>query len=113
MTVEQFHRNRVIFYIDPITKDLVFPDDKYINLSHGEWFRLIGLDINNVDRGYFYNDGLSKFVMIYRGTFDEPSLPFNYLAKILDEYVIDWIGLGCKPGEPGQVWEPKYKLLHG
>lgn len=107
MTVEEFHTNRVPFYIDSDTGIVKTPSSKFLNDSHAAWFSKEGIPYLHTVRGYIYD----SFVMIYVNNFEIPNVSIlivDYLFAYFPN--IKWIGLGCDRGKVGEIWKPKYKI---
>lgn len=110
MTVEEFNTKRKIFIIDPDLGILKFPIGKLANVSHAKWFTETGYPYLGTVRGYYWKDDNDEFVMLYQNNFEVPNVSFNILSYLF-EYLpeIKWIGLGCKKGKHGELWEPQFK----
>ena len=82
-------RKRQMFYLELIESrsgdwyKMKFPTKKYQNMTHREWFSNIGIKLDQVTRGYYY-DG----VMMLYGGLDHKAFVLNKKtrAKILDAY---------------------------
>lgn len=110
---QEFHKQRIIFVIK---NEEVFTN-KHTSISHEEWFKELGWDVervmeNNV-RGYY--DG--KDIYCYRGyDFREPD--YSLIACNLDE-IINKLEIsdsetrvysGVVVGEIGEKWKPRIDL---
>lgn len=111
MTLEEFHKLRKPFYIDPETLDVKFPAQKHMDTNHAIWFTEMGYPYVHTVRGYYMETEEDCFIMLYWNDFEVPNIviqAFPYLFEYFPK--IKWIGLGCHIGEPGEIWKPKYKI---
>lgn len=111
MNLEEFHLNRKPLYIDNDTLLVRFPTSKHMNCSHSEWFTDLGIPWCHTIRGYYYKTDEEEFIMVYWNNFEIPNvtvLLVNYLFEHFPN--LSWIGLGCKVGQVGELWEPQIKV---
>jgi len=111
MTLEEFHQKRKPFYIDGDSLLVKFSDTRHANMSHAEWFADYGYPWAHTVRGYYLKTETDSFVMIYWNDFEIPNIVFTIIPYIFEHFLdIKWIGLGCKKGKIGEIWEPKFKV---
>jgi hypothetical protein len=114
MTVEEFHKVRMPFYIDMDTLLVRTPTAKYMNESHAKWFSDCGIPYLHTVRGYRLETENDNYLMLYSNDFEIPNIICNAFIYLFDYFPdINWIGVGCHRGEPGEVWKPKLKIYRG
>lgn len=109
MLEQDFHSIRNPLYLDPNTHEVIFPKGEYVNSSHTEWFKNIGVPLTNTVRGYYYKtNNFGEYLMLYWNDFEIPDIGIKTIIHIFERFPnIHWIGLGCIKGEVGEIWEPK------
>lgn len=113
-TVEAFHSARKPFYIDAETLLIKFPTSRHINCSHAQWFTEIGMPFVHCVRGYYKKTEDEEFIMIYWNDFEIPNINASLIPYLFEYFPnIDYVGLGCDKGKPGEVWKPKFKIVRG
>lgn len=113
MTLEEFHLNRKPLYIDSDSLLVRFPTSKHMNTSHAEWFTDMGYPWCHAIRGYLWEteNHEDDRIVIYWNNFEIPNITcmvLNYLFEYFPN--IKWVGLGCKVGKVGEIWEPQLKI---
>lgn len=114
MTLEEFHKLRKPFYLDPDTLLVKFPTQKHMDCSHAVWFTEMGYPYIGTIRGYYYKTDEDEFIMIYTNNFAVPNLTiitFNYLFEYFP--TVKWVGVGCIIGEIGDIWKPQIVVKRG
>lgn len=111
MTEQEFRNKRKPFYIDPETSLIKFPTSRHMDSSCAVWFHEMGIPFTHTVRGYYWKDDESEFIMLYWNEFAVPNIVFTILTYIFEYFPsIQWIGMGCYIGKPGEMWKPIYKI---
>ena len=99
---------RTPVYLDP-EKVIIRPiTGKFSNSSWEEIFYQMGYGWIGITRGYIYNGHM----ILYVNDFEIPNVNVCLLSYIFTYFPdIEWIGLGCNKGKPGDFWEPKLKVF--
>lgn len=102
---KKFLEKRTPVYIDNDTALAVIVNNTQLrNSTWAEIFSNLHYPWINTTRGYLMDDYLVLYVNDYEiPNFNIVLLPylFTFFPKI------NWIGLGCIKGEPGELWKPK------
>lgn len=110
MTEQEFHSSRIAFYVGLGYEHEVNTIPTGFSHKQALGYRYEAIEKYCV-RGYLKD----RVLMLYQGeNFDVPTAEYD-IDKILRELRItkkslDYIGLGCKVGEIGEVWEPIEKI---
>ena len=111
MTVQEFHEIRKPFYIDPDSLLVIYPTQKHMDNSHAEWFTDIKYPFVHTIRGYYWKHNEEEFLMIYINDFGIPNMSVHMFMYLFEYFPnIQWIGIGCHIGQPGEIWKPKIKI---
>ena len=114
MTEEEFLIKRKPFYIDSDTVLVKFPTSRHANVSHAQWFTETGYPYCHTIRGYLMEGVEHPFIMLYWNDYEVPNIStpaFSYLFEFFPQ--IEFIGLGCHKGKPGEIWKPKMAVVRG
>jgi hypothetical protein len=110
MTEQEFHTIRQSLYLDD-NLNIKVATGKYANLSHAEWFSVIGYPYVHTVRGYYMKTEDDEYVILYWNDFEVPNVNASLFAYIFSYFPnIKWLGLGCNVGKIGEPWKPKYKI---
>lgn len=107
---EEFHQLRKPFFIHPDTFLVKFPTAKHMNSSCAKWFSEEGIPFLHTLRGYF--NERDNYVMLYVNDFEIPDVVVKFMCYLFEYFpTIEWVGLGCHKGKPGEIWKPKLKVF--
>ena len=109
MTEKEFLEKRIPFWLEDETLRITIPSSSDRNDVHTHLSKKFGYAWIFAIRGYWWPN---SHVMLYTGNYETPNMT-NYVCSYLFEYFkdINWIGLGCHIGKPGEIWKPKLCVL--
>lgn len=105
MTVEEFLQKRTPIYINPQTGILTVVNSASIrDLDFARIFFDLKIHWLNATRGYV----MDKHAILYVNDYEIPAFAIDCIVYIFNYLPdIEWIGLGCNKGKPGEIWKPK------
>jgi len=84
-----------------------------MNCSHAEWFTDLGYPYMHTIRGYYWKGENEEFIMLYNNNYSIPNLSINVFTYLFEYFpTIQWIGVGCHKGKPGEIWKPQIKVYN-
>jgi hypothetical protein len=105
MTELEFLEERTPIYIDNETALAILVNNSDLkNKTFSEIFFKLRYPWINTTRGYLKDDHL----MLYVNDYEIPNVNvylFPYLFTHFPQ--INWVGLGCIKGNPGDIWKPR------
>lgn len=101
--VQEFLNNRTPLFIDENVKIVVIKGTKY-NRPLIEILQDYGYSWLGINRGYHKDN----HIMLYVNDFQIPNCNVILLQALFAYFPeVEWIGLGCLVGEPGEEWKPR------
>lgn len=104
--INKFLQKRTPLYIDDRARIKVI-NGKTSNSPLIDTLQEAGYSWIGTTRGYF----MDNFVMLYVNDFQVPNCNVILIQAIFAYFpTIEWVGLGCLVGTPGEIWKPRLKI---
>ena len=105
MTEKEFLEKRIPFWLEGDQLRITMPSNLDKNDIHTHLSKKFGYDFMFAIRGYYMP---KSHVQVYTANYAIPNVTV-YVLFYLFEYFkdINYIGLGCNIGEPGEIWTPQ------
>ena len=108
MTEKEFLEKRIPIWLEGEDLHISTPTSSDKNDMHAFLLKKYGYNYMFAIRGYYWP---GSHVQLYIGDYEVPNcttMVTSYLFAYFPD--IEWIGLGCNKGNPGEFWEPKLKV---
>lgn len=111
MTKEEFLTERTPVFVHPETGSATIVNNTNLkDKDFAEIFSNLKIGWFDTTRGYIYKDRL----MLYVNDYELPRFAVGCCVYFFNFFPdIEWIGLGCNKGKPGEVWSPKLIVKRG
>ena len=105
MTEKEFLEKRVPFWLEDDNLRITIPTSLDRNDVHAHLSKKFGYNFMFAIRGYWWP---KSHVQLYTANYSVPNMTV-YVLFYLFEYFkdINYIGLGCNIGNPGEIWTPQ------
>lgn len=109
MTEQEFLENRHPFYLSGEELDICFPTGNDRKNTHDYLAKKYGYSWIFSIRGYWWPN---SHVALYQGDYETPNMTVYVCQYLFNHFKdINYIGLGCNKGKPGEVWTNKIYIL--
>ena len=105
MTEEEFLKGRMPYWLEGEELRIIMPSNTDKTDVHSHLSKKYGYSWIYALRGYWWPH---SHAMIYTGDYETPNMTIGvvkYLLNYFDD--INWLGIGCDKGKPGEFWLPK------
>ena len=107
MKIQEFLDKRTPVWLHPETILMHIVSNTDRNSTFQEIFMKLHIPWLFTTRGYIYENHM----ILYINDYEIPNINVSLLNYIFAYFPdIEWIGLGCNKGNPGEFWEPKLKV---
>ena len=105
MTEKEFLEKRVPFWLENEELRITIPSNSDKNDVHAYLSKKFGFNYMYAIRGYWWPN---SHIQLYTGNYAIPNVTVYVLNYMFDYFRdINYIGLGCIIGEPGDLWKPQ------